>query len=73
MVGGLSWRRASHGSIWVDWRWQTQGGEVLRERDGLRQSGMCGELRPLVLILIRWLFWRAEDQPGRTAGGERAS
>jgi hypothetical protein len=34
---------------------------------------MFGELRHLVLILIRGLFWRAEDQPGRSAGGEWAS
>jgi hypothetical protein len=50
-----------------------KGGEVLRKRDGLCQSGMFGELHHLVLILIRGLFWRAEDQPGCPAGGERPS
>ena len=49
-----------------------EAGEVLRERDSLRQSGMCGELHQLGLILIRELVWRAEDQPGRPAGRERA-
>jgi hypothetical protein len=49
------------------------GGEVLRERDGLCQGGMFGEWRQGVVIHIPERFWRAENQPGRTAGGERAS
>jgi hypothetical protein len=50
-----------------------EGGEVLRERDGLRQGGMFGELRQVVVIHIPELFWRVEHQPGGPAQGERAS
>ena len=44
-----------------------EGGEVLRQPDGLRQGGMFGELRQVVAIHIPELFWRAEHQPGSLA------
>ena len=51
-----------------------EGGEVLRERYGLRQRGrLRGQLRQLLVILLCQSSWRAEDQPGRPARGERAS
>jgi hypothetical protein len=50
-----------------------QPGKVLRERHSFRQRGrLLGEPRQQVVVLLRALFRRAEDQPGRAARGERA-
>jgi len=51
-----------------------EGGKVLRERHCLRQLGrLLGQLRQLVLILVRGPFRRTKDQPGGPTRGEQAS
>jgi hypothetical protein len=51
-----------------------EGGEVLGERDRLRQLGrLRGQLRQLVAILVRGPCRRAKDQPGGLTRGEPAS
>ena len=51
-----------------------KGSEVLRERHRLRQFGrLRGQLRQLVVILIRGPCRRTQDQPGGPTRGEQAS